>query len=72
VCVCWCFLKAALNFTLSFLCTVTLHGKLLEIIMPVQNVLVGKQVRLAFGLCRLCLFLVLILYIDEFEKFPDY
>lgn len=50
VCVCWCFLEAASNFALSFLFSVTLGGKLLRIFMPVLNVFVGKQVRLAFDL----------------------
>jgi hypothetical protein len=65
-CVRMYFLKAALNFAMSFLRTVTLGGKLLKIFMPALNALFWKQVRLAFGLWRWCLFLVLILLIDEF------
>jgi hypothetical protein len=34
VCVCRYFVKAALNFALSFLRNVTLGGKLLNIFMP--------------------------------------
>ena len=59
-------LNAALNFFMSHLRIVTVGGKLLKIFMPVQNVLLWKQNKLAFGLWRLCLFLVLILCIDEF------
>ena len=45
---------------------VTLGGKLLRIYMPAQKVLFWKQGALAFFLWRWCLFLVLILCIDEF------
>jgi hypothetical protein len=47
-CVCRYFLKAALNFALSFLRMVTLGGKLLKTFMPAENVLFWKQDRLAF------------------------
>ena len=39
VCVCVYVLRAALNFTLSFLRIVTMGGKMLKIFMPAKNVL---------------------------------
>ena len=65
-CVCRYFLKAALNFALSFVRIVTLCSKVVKIFMPSYNVLFWKQDRLAFGLWRWCLCLVWILCIDEF------
>jgi hypothetical protein len=59
------FLNVSLTFALSFLRTVTLGGKLLTIFMPAQKVLFWTQDRLAFGLQWWCLFIVLILCIDE-------
>jgi len=44
---------------LSFLRIVILGGQMLKIFMPALNVLFWKQDRLAFGLQRWCLFLVL-------------
>jgi len=49
VCVCRNFLKAAVNFALSFLRIVTLGGKMLEIFMPAKNPLFLKQGRLTFA-----------------------
>jgi hypothetical protein len=54
-----------LNFALSFLRIVRLGSKLLKILMPAYNTLLWKQDRMAFGLCKWCVFLVLVLSIDE-------
>jgi uncharacterized Zn-finger protein len=44
---------------------VRLDGRLLKIVMPVQNALFWKHERLAVGLCSWCLFLVLTLCTAE-------
>ena len=57
-----------------FLKVVTLSGKLLKIVMPGKNGPLKKYERLAVGLLRLRLFLVLIycVQINLFEKYLYY
>jgi hypothetical protein len=63
------FFRATLNWVFSFLRLVILCGKLLTILIPMWDAPFWKQDRLAIGLWRWCLFLVWMLYTDEFGEF---
>ena len=63
---CRYFLKAAFNWALLFLMIVTLGGKLLKILCQHRMYFFWKPKCLSFGVWRWCLFLILILCVNDF------
>jgi hypothetical protein len=64
--------NVTLNYAVSFLTLVWLIWKLQTILMSAQNALFQQHERFAFGLWKLCLFLILMLSANGLKNVLDY